>query len=187
MSLFLFAFVFTAKAQTVTLAVSQDYSLPETPSVTQDADTLHSSVISGNQWYKNGGLIAGATAQTYVVTSSGDYRVTVTDPVTGCSAASGTLAVVKTAIAIIETTGFTYGIFPNPNNGSFTVEIAAEQAVPVVLELFSVDGKVVARQQFKSVSGKNSFLFGKENLVKGIYSLQIRCGNKTINRKLIVD
>ena len=40
--------------------------------------TLTSSVATGNQWYKEGILISGATAQTYSATAAGNYTVVVT-------------------------------------------------------------------------------------------------------------
>jgi hypothetical protein len=39
--------------------------------------TLTSSSASGNQWYRNGTAIAGATATTFVATESGSYTVQV--------------------------------------------------------------------------------------------------------------
>lgn len=39
------------------------------------SSTLTSSAASGNQWYRNGTLIAGATAKTYTATDSGSYTV----------------------------------------------------------------------------------------------------------------
>ncbi|MCX2452203.1 gliding motility-associated C-terminal domain-containing protein, partial [Pedobacter sp. PLR] len=45
--------------------------------------TLTSSEISGNQWYKNGVLIPGATAKTYTATTPGDYSVQFTND-NGC-------------------------------------------------------------------------------------------------------
>jgi len=53
--------------------------------------TLTSSSATGNQWYRNGTLIAGATAQTYDATTSGGYTVTTT--VNGCASSSVALTV----------------------------------------------------------------------------------------------
>ena len=39
---------------------------------------LRSSVSSGNQWYRNGTLISGATGRTYTATSAGSYTVRIT-------------------------------------------------------------------------------------------------------------
>ncbi|MEO8148715.1 MAG: T9SS type A sorting domain-containing protein [Bacteroidia bacterium] len=46
------------------------------------------------QWKKNGTNISGATSQSYVATTGGNYRVTVTNTLTGCSRTSGNATVV---------------------------------------------------------------------------------------------
>ncbi|WP_284462569.1 GEVED domain-containing protein [Chryseobacterium sp.] len=57
--------------------------------------TLTSSSATGNQWYKDGSIISGATGQTYTATTSGTYTVIAT--VNGCSssASSGTMVTVN--------------------------------------------------------------------------------------------
>jgi hypothetical protein len=68
--------------------------LPATPTITGANDycsadggtLLTSSSATGNQWNLNGAPIGGATGQTFLATSFGDYTVTVTS--LGCSATS---------------------------------------------------------------------------------------------------
>ncbi|MGE5106614.1 MAG: hypothetical protein ACM3H8_03660, partial [Sphingobacteriales bacterium] len=61
------------------------------------AVTLTSSSATGNQWYKDGVLISGATNQTYSTNASGSYTVTVT--ANGCtSIASNAIVVTVNAI-----------------------------------------------------------------------------------------
>ncbi|WP_139205883.1 gliding motility-associated C-terminal domain-containing protein [Pedobacter sp. ok626] len=66
---------------------------PEVPEITPGGRTtfcegrhvvLTSSSLTGNQWYKNGVLIPGATNQTFNVNQIGDYTVKVTNT-TGCA------------------------------------------------------------------------------------------------------
>jgi predicted extracellular nuclease len=68
--------------------------IPATPTITPGGPTtfcaggsvtLTSSSASGNQWYRNGSPIGGATGQSYVATVSGSYTVVVT--ANGCSSA----------------------------------------------------------------------------------------------------
>ena len=40
------------------------------------------------QWYQSGGILGGATNQTYTASNSGGYTVDITDPSTGCSSTS---------------------------------------------------------------------------------------------------
>jgi uncharacterized delta-60 repeat protein len=79
-------------------------NIPSTPNVTAGGPTsfcaggsvvLSSSAASGNQWYKDGIAISGATAQNYAATQAGSYTVTLT--VNGCTSMSsaGTTVVVS--------------------------------------------------------------------------------------------
>ncbi len=70
--------------------------LPATPTITAGGPTTFvgggrvmftSSSAVGYQWYKNGNLIAGATNQAYVATTSGSYTVVVSS-VAGCNSAA---------------------------------------------------------------------------------------------------
>jgi Bacterial Ig-like domain (group 3)/BNR repeat-like domain/Carboxypeptidase regulatory-like domain len=69
--------------------------IPTTPTITPGGPTtffvggnvtLTSSSVSGNQWTLNGNPIGGATAQQYIATASGNYKVTATT--NGCTSAS---------------------------------------------------------------------------------------------------
>src|SRR5207253_6893567 len=68
--------------------------IPATPTITPGGPTtfcaggsvtLTSSSASGNQWYKDGNSIGGATGNTYNATTTGSYTVIVT--ANGCSSA----------------------------------------------------------------------------------------------------
>ena len=81
-------------------------SIPATPSVTAggpisfcngDSVVLTSAAASGNQWYKDGVPISGATGQNYTANQSGSFSVKVT--VAGCaSLASNAIAVTVNSI-----------------------------------------------------------------------------------------
>lgn len=54
-----------------------------------DTATLSSSNTSGNQWYKDGGILPAATLATLKVTTAGTYSVKTTS-LAGCASATGT-------------------------------------------------------------------------------------------------
>ncbi|WP_316811491.1 gliding motility-associated C-terminal domain-containing protein, partial [Pedobacter heparinus] len=67
--------------------------LPTTPTVTAESNTIFcigssvkliSSTLTGNQWYKDGNPIPGATNKTYTATATGSYFTIVTNA-NGCS------------------------------------------------------------------------------------------------------
>jgi len=128
----------------------------------------------------------GATDRTLEITSSGEYMVTVTNS-NGCTSQSAIYKANYTGIPIIESSGLHCNIYPNPNKGLFTVELQADKEEQVQLKLIAVDGKTIIRKQIDTILGNQSVQFGKENLVKGVYTLQICYGNKRVNRKLVVN
>lgn len=72
---------------------------------------LNSSSPTGNQWYRNGEVIAGATGQTLEITQSGNYHVEVT-AASGCSATSETTVITSNSSGEIRT-GKPTLLFPN--------------------------------------------------------------------------
>ncbi|TGE20403.1 hypothetical protein E5K00_20620 [Hymenobacter aquaticus] len=108
----------TSAATTVTVNPT-----PATPTLTSTvqpsgAVQLTSSAATGNQFYRNGVLIPGATGQTYLLLSgaqNGTYTV-VTTGTGGCpSAASNSLSIVVTASGQMGVAGVSTLLYPNPS------------------------------------------------------------------------
>jgi gliding motility-associated-like protein len=79
-----------------TVVINAALVVPANPSITAGsglaicaggATTLTSSASTGNQWYKDGSIIAGATTATFTAAFAGSYTVQVTST-DGCSATS---------------------------------------------------------------------------------------------------
>lgn len=183
--LFLYFLFSYAGAQKVILTIHQNYPVPEIPSITQAGDTLKSSSLIGNQWYKDDIMIPGATNPTLIVTNSGKYKVIITYD-SGCSSDSEYFNII-TGISEIKTTDFTCRIFPNPNNGIFTIELVSEKPEAFVLELFTSSGNSMFRQVVNHSSGIQQFPFGKTAIAKGIYYLHVSYSSNTVSHKVIVN
>jgi len=90
-------------------------STPAQPTITAsdldtDSPTLTSSSATGNQWFKDGGSISGATSQALDVTSAGSYTVSVT--ANSCtSPASSAFVIIVTGL---ENSGGSIKLYPNP-------------------------------------------------------------------------
>ena len=113
-------------------------AIPPTPSITQLAGTLTSSAATGNQWYKDGVAIAGATQASYITTASGSYTVKVT--ANGCSSAlSSAVVVVITAVTQV-TGGSVFLLMPNPVSDRLTVEYTGNNGLFKCI-LFDISGK----------------------------------------------
>jgi len=176
----------TSSAQIVTLAIHQDYLVPDIPVITQNGDILRSSSPIGNHWFKDGVELLGQINQTLSLTNSGIYTVSVTLG-SGCSRESKTYNAIKTDVPIIQTADFICRVFPNPNNGMFTVELESDHPYVFGLELFSSNGRSIVNKTVNYTSGIQHIPFGKSSIAKGVYYLQINFGSNVLSRQIIVN
>jgi len=176
----------SAVGQKITLAIHQDYLKPDIPLITQNGDLLRSSSPIGNQWYKDGVELLGEKNQTLILVSSGNYKVGVTLG-SGCSSESLTYNAIKTDVSVIQTAELTCKVFPNPNNGMFTIEMESDQLREFELELFTSNGESVIKQSISQQTGIQQIPFGKSLLANGVYYLQIKYGTNFISRQIIVN
>ncbi|MHA8066669.1 discoidin domain-containing protein, partial [Aquirufa sp. ROCK2-A2] len=124
--------------------------------------TLTSSASIGNQWYKDGSIIAGATSSTLPVNSAGSYTVLVTNAV-GCSSTS--LASTVT-INAIPTATLSQGSGMNYSNCSTTgpsVTLTANSDATNPTYIWYKDNVVI--------SGVSSSTYTATDL--GLYSVKI--------------
>ncbi len=88
---------------------------PVKPVISSECNTLSSNIANGNQWYKNGIEISGATNQIFIVSDSGTYTARVTS--NGCQSASSDPISVG-AFPIASWTGNTSNAWENAANWS---------------------------------------------------------------------
>jgi hypothetical protein len=120
--------------------------IPPTPVITLFSNQLTSNSSSGNQWYKDGVLIPGATGQTYNATSFGVYTVVTT--VNGCaSSVSNALTYLPTAVSP-GLAGNELSIVPNPVVDELLVRFSGATKLETLV--YTVDGKLLAKKQFQS-------------------------------------
>lgn len=172
----------TATSTATTVTVNP---IPSTPTITlTGAGTLTSSSTTGNQWYLNNNIIIGATSQTYVATSNGNYTVVVTNG--GC--ASSASSPVTTTIGVNEVTniGTHFVIYPNPSTGKFTVVFTSTEIMRYKIELQNVIGQIVYSEDIKDFNGTYTKDFDITDYGKGEYFMVITDSNKHKMEKLIV-
>lgn len=78
-------------------------------------------------------------------------------------------------------------IYPNPNQGSFSVELSVIEASDAVLELLDLSGKSILKKNTRFVSGKNKETVNTVGLANGAYQLRLSYPGKTIHRQIIIQ
>lgn len=160
--------------------------IPAQPSITQTGTTLTSSSATGNQWYRNGVLIPGATNQNYVVTLDGYYTVTVTD--NGCTSALSNehfmnVTNIDHTVLLNEVR-----VFPNPNGGHFTIEFSMAQATEkFTVEIVNSIGQVIATDNVSNFSGSYLNTFDLSGESNGIYIVNIYTDKETFQKQMLKE
>jgi len=163
------------KAVTATIG-----SAPEA-SITVDGLTLISNADSGNQWYKDGAAIPGATGKEYRVEDSGIYKV-VTTYDGGCTASAERVMQV-TALDEFTAMNQRVNVYPNPTIDF--VNIAIESNNQVLVRLINLLGK---KQQEITLQAEGGAMMGQIDLrdaAQGMYIVEITDGNQVYKKKIL--
>ena len=77
-------------------------------------------------------------------------------------------------------------ISPNPNPGSFSIELNVGTGESSQLEIYSMDGKLVYNRFFSTNQGFQSYSFNTGYLNAGLYLLSVKTGNKNYRGKIMI-
>ncbi|ULQ55907.1 FG-GAP-like repeat-containing protein [Flavihumibacter rivuli] len=143
--------------------------VPLQPSITKDMDNnLVSSAPTGNQWYKDNVIIAGATEQVYKPVAAGSYTVKVTS--NGCSSAfSLPYSFIGTGVDDIEDNNDQLSVYPNPVQKNLIIQFKLPGLYTTAIKVYNVFG-VEVMQKNGVVNGSSVDLSG---LAAGNYFLRI--------------
>jgi hypothetical protein len=124
-------------------------------------------------------VLDNETGQSFTASVEGNYSVIVTE--NGCSATSSCIAILFTGIDDAEHSSL-INIYPNPNNGSFTIHSSIGGSYKVINEL----GQTVDTFQ---LDGINDLNVDFTNIKNGMYML-VRIDNpdnRTISKKIVIS
>jgi hypothetical protein len=156
---------------------------PAQPTIIVNGSLLTSSVTGATyQWYLNGNPIAGATSQSYFVTTvvkggGGVYTVVVCDAAGCCSPASSGVTN-PTGIDNSDVNVNVISVLPNPNNGEFTLTFHINSKDDYILEIHDVLGQVIYSENLDDFSGDYSKMFNLTTYGRGMYTITLRNGDK---------
>ena len=158
---------------------------PEQPAITVEDYELVSSATDGNQWYLNGDIIDGATAQTYAPIDNGTYSLTVTQG-TCTSEYAEDYEVMWVGIAE-QYANQVVKVYPTPNQGQFTLEINTSTPDVLKMKVYDATNAIVYQQENIQVNGpfKNQFDLGQ--LPTGIYFMVLEGTTQHYFQKVVIQ
>jgi hypothetical protein len=77
-------------------------------------------------------------------------------------------------------------VFPNPASTSATLEYKLSQAGDVIINLFDINGRMMAREQFSQKEGDHTYQMDCNELPRGMYIVQVQSGKVVNTSKFIV-
>jgi hypothetical protein len=155
--------------------------LPINAAIDQSNNTLTAIASGANyQWLNctTQAPITGATGQVFTAPLTGSYAVIATE--NGCADTSACVYVDVVIIGFAESNPEKVVIFPNPNQGSFTITLSEELYLNATVNLFNVLGEKIPLEK---ISGGYQIT---QNPGVGVYTLVISNEEEKIIRKIIV-
>jgi len=165
----------TPDSDNVTITVNP---LPPIPTITANGTTLKSSASSGNQWYMDGNIIAGATSQFYTITQNGFYSVCVTNP-NGCSSCSQDTSSTAINESLLDRN---IDVFPNPTSGKFSLNTSIYQQKTEMV-IFNILSKMV----YTGTLYGPRIEIDLSSQPKGAYFLELRNESGIYTKKVVIE
>ena len=140
--------------------------------------TANASSPATYQWINcaNNTAISGATSQSFTASTGGNYAVMVSQ--NNCSVISRCFALGSVGINSF-TANNTISVYPNPNNGTFSIETNATTKQTV--QMFDINGKMVLSQ---IINGKT--IINANSLNEGVYNLNIISNEGVVNKRIVI-
>jgi len=148
------------------------------------------------QWIKNNKNIPGATNQIYTATSTGNYKVLVTE-MNGCSKISKVVSVTSSCITAMipsQQDNLTVArsgniVYPNPSRGQFFISVQANNSSgSATIEIINIAGeKVYSETAFSNGGELKKQIQMPATFQNGVYTLRVICGSNVSSQKIIIE
>ena len=125
---------------------------------------------------------AAQTTQTATGLDAGIVYTVIVVDANGCLVSGESEVTVSTnSIASLNA----HSILPNPNYGSFSVQLSFDNSEFVEVEILDIAGRIVERANRELTSG--NFDFNLNNTAEGVYFVRIIAGEESITQRIIVS
>ncbi|MBK7566234.1 MAG: S8 family peptidase [Bacteroidetes bacterium] len=138
------------------------------------------------QWYKGATAIAGATNYVYYATTTGNYKVKVTNTY-GCNKTSTAYTIINTCrLSEDENAEQEISIYPNPNNGEFAIEINNLTSNDLIIEVYDITGRKILAKKINTENNYLNTIIELPDYFNGLATMKINDGNSEIIKSVVV-
>ena len=162
------------------------FSYTELPNL--EVEFINTSIPAGTNATWDFGPLGTATGDTVTIAfpDKGDFTVCL--EVSNFCASDNTCETVTVNGIGVETFHINnLKLFPNPNQGQFTLSFTQDYISDVLIEIVDMAGKVVYTQMTENFSGEFAHTFEKGALASGAYMLRIRNDKGSTVKSVIVN
>jgi subtilisin-like proprotein convertase family protein len=131
----------------------------------------------------------GDLSTLYGEMSAGDWTLTVADAFNqdGGSINEFTLQICADSSLSVDEFGFDgFAIFPNPNNGEFTVNLNSSSDKDISIDVFDIRGRRVFSNSYMNTADFSEVV-KLNNAQSGLYLVTVKNGNQQITKKIVVE
>jgi hypothetical protein len=127
--------------------------------------------------------------------SQGDWVLFIGDVIVDGNRATwnnATLTICETGgfVPILSTDDFefddNFSVYPNPNNGQFTIKLKSNSGSDINVEVFDIRGRSILNKSYTN-NGDFNQTISLDNAQSGMYLLNINDGDKKLTKKIIVN
>ena len=140
-------------------------------------------------WKKNGVVIAGETTNVYIATTTGNYRVTVTNA-SGCSKTSANTTVVQTCRNAVPIVGDeTMEVFPNPASDIVHIHVSGIEGIGEIAKIIVSDltGQQMIVQDALIIDGDIDIDLKTNELPSGVYLVTVNGAEAQLSQQLVIS
>jgi subtilisin-like proprotein convertase family protein len=130
--------------------------------------------------------LAGLTGQSSTGTWTLRIRDTFNEDGGSLNSWSLNICTVSPALAVRDTTLPNFALFPNPNNGTFTINFEADNTNPVEVKVFDLRGREIYSNQYQNQSLFNQTI-DLETIQSAVYLLKVKNGNRSVTKKIVIN
>jgi hypothetical protein len=119
------------------------------------------------QWFKDGVLLSGATADTLYVTQTGNYTVNVTDGVCNLTSPIADVLVINCSGLAENTNAAFYQLYPNPSRDYISIRTIDDNKIRRI-QLTDITGRIIT---IKQIQDQQPIILPVNDLPAGMYQV----------------